>query len=194
MRVDLISPYRKYIRKNQPGGTFIKENDRSTCMTMIDLATGWFDIVEIPTFDLEEVELGNSEKIDKSSARVIQLFNNTWICRYSRPSRVVFDNGSEFKRYFNPLLKDFDIKPVITLVKNPQDNAPVERIHQVILNMHVTKDLDNKVFEYKYPWGETLEYIAWAIRSSYRLTIMATAGQAVFGRDMLFKLASVVDW
>ena len=60
--------------------------------------------------------------------------------------------------------------------------------------MLVTKDLDNKLFDYIYPWGETLAYTAWAIRDSYHLTIMATQGQAVFGRYMLFNLASVVDW
>ena len=72
-------------------------------MTMIDPAIGWFDIVEITTFALEEVKLGNDEYIDKSSARVSQLFNNTWICRYLRPRKVVFDNGSEFKQDFTPL-------------------------------------------------------------------------------------------
>ena len=64
---------------------------------MIDPATGWFEIVDIPMFDLKEVTLGNDEYIDKSSARVSQLFNNTWVCRYPRPRKVVFDNSSEFK-------------------------------------------------------------------------------------------------
>ena len=92
------------------------------------------------------------------------------------------------------MLKDSDIKPVLTSVKNPQANTPVEQVNQGILNMLVTKDLDNKVFEYIYPWGETLSYIAWAIRSSYHSAIMDTPGQAVFGRYMLFNLTSVVDW
>ena len=70
----------------------------------------------------------------------------------------------------------------------------VEQLHQVTLNILVAKDLDNKVFDYIYPWGEILSYIAWAIRSSCRFTIMATSGQDVFGRDMLFNIASVVDW
>ena len=76
---------------------------------MIDPATGWFVIVEIHMFDLEEVTLGNYEYIDKSSVRVSQLFNNTWLCRYQRPRKFVFDNGYEFKEDFNPLLKDFGI-------------------------------------------------------------------------------------
>ena len=36
----------------------------------------------------------------------------------------------------------------------------MERVHQVILNMIVTKDIDNKVFDHIDPWGETLESIA----------------------------------
>ena len=160
---------------------------------MIDPATGCFDIVEIPTFDLEEVALGNDEYIDKPYTRVRQMFNNIWLCRYPHPQNIVFDNGSEFKQYFTPLLKDFDIKPVLTAAMRPQANAPVEQVHQVILNMLVTKDLDNKVFGYIDPWGETLAYIAWAIRYSYHRTIMATPVQAVFGRDMIFNPASVFD-
>ena len=76
---------------------------------------------------------------------VSQLFKNTWICRYPHPRKVVFYNGSKFKQYFTPLLKDFNIKPVLTLVKNPQSNAPIEQVRQVILNMLVTKDLDKKI-------------------------------------------------
>ena len=59
--------------------------------------------------------------------------------------------------------------------------------------MFSTKDLDNKVFDHIDPWGETLASIAWGTRSSYHRIIMFMPCQAVFGRDMLFKLASVVD-
>ena len=106
----------------------------------------------------------------------------------------MFDNGYEFKRYFTPLLKDFDTKPVLTSVNNPQANAPVERVHQVILNMLVTKDSDKKVFDYIDLWGDTILSLAWEIRASYHRTIMAMPDQAVFGIYMLFNLVSVVDW
>ena len=78
VHVDLIGPYIKSIRQQQPGGTVIRKNSSLTCMTMIDPATGWFEIFKIPTFDLEEVALDNDEYIDTSSARVSQMFNNTW--------------------------------------------------------------------------------------------------------------------
>ena len=90
------------------------------------------------------------------------------------------------------MLKDFDIKPILFLVQNPKANALVERVYQVIIDMLVTKYFDNKLFNYIESWGETLAYIAWEIRSSYHRTITAMPGKSVFGRDMLFNLASVV--
>ena len=67
-------------------------------------------------------------------------------------------------------------------------------MHQVILNMLVTKYFDNKVFDYIEPWVETLVYVSWAIRASYQRTIQATPGQAVFSICNIFNLKSVVDW
>ena len=65
VHVDLIGPYIKSIRQQQPGSTVIQKNASITCTTMIDPATGWFDIVQVPTFDLEEATRGNDEYIDK---------------------------------------------------------------------------------------------------------------------------------
>ena len=69
------------------------------------------------------------------------------------------------------MLKDFNVKPVLNTIKNPQANTPVERLHQVVLNILVTKDLDNKVFDHIDPWGENLATIAWAVRDSYHRTL-----------------------
>ena len=52
VHVDLIGTYRKSIRQQEPGVSIIRNNDRLTCMTMVEPATGWFEIFEIPTFDL----------------------------------------------------------------------------------------------------------------------------------------------
>ena len=65
VHVDLIVIYIKSVRQQQTGDNVIRKNARLTCMMMIDLATGWFKIVQIPTFDLEEVTIGNDEYIDK---------------------------------------------------------------------------------------------------------------------------------
>ena len=44
-----------------------------------------------------------------------------------------------------------------------------------------------------YIWSETLESIAWSKWDSYHRTIKYTPCQALFGRDMIFNLASVVE-
>ena len=66
-------------------------------MTTIDYATGWFEFLKILTYALDEVMGCNDEYIDKSSARISQLFNNTWLIRQPRQHKVVFDNVLEFK-------------------------------------------------------------------------------------------------
>jgi hypothetical protein len=70
-------------------------------------------------------------------------------------------------------------------VENPQANAPVELVHQVIHNMICTKDSGNCVFDYIDPWGEILSSIAWAIRASYHSKLGTTPAQLVFGCDMI---------
>jgi hypothetical protein len=163
-------------------------------MTFLDPATGWFEIAEVPYFDMKDIKQGNKQVIDKTSARISQIFNDTWLSRYPRMEEVIFDNGSEFKKDFVPLLKDFAVKPKCTTIKNPQSNAPVERVHQVINSMMVTQDLRHKIFDYINPWGPTLSAIAWAIRSSHHSTLGHTPAQLVFGRDMIFNLRTVANW
>ena len=70
---------------------------------MIDPATGWFEIVELPNMDVTYVRNGEEITnviIDKSSACVSRLFNKSWSCRYPRANYAIYDNGSEFKLHF----------------------------------------------------------------------------------------------
>ena len=48
-------------------------------MKTVDTATGWFEIFEVPFFNLDEESRGNIEYIEKLSARVSQMFNQTWL-------------------------------------------------------------------------------------------------------------------
>jgi hypothetical protein len=164
-------------------------------MTMLDPVTGWFEIVEVPNFIIEDVQKKLIDtQTDKSSARISRLFDQTWLSRYPRPKEVIFDNGSEFKKDFVPLLKDWSIKPKCTTIKNPQSNSPVERIHQVLRHMFLTKNMKEQILDYIDPFGDTLASIAWAIRASYNSATDATPAQLVFGRDMMFNIKSIVDW
>ena len=77
------------------------------CLTMIDPATGWFEIVELPNTDItfvKDKEEITKVIIDKSSAVVSRLFNKSWLSRYPRAQHVIYDNGSEFKLHFEGLM------------------------------------------------------------------------------------------
>ena len=69
MRVELICTYRKYRRQQQLGGAIIKNNVILTCMTIIDPTMGWFEIIKVLKFDLDEITGGNDEYIDDLSTR-----------------------------------------------------------------------------------------------------------------------------
>ena len=161
VHTDLIGPYAIRANQFQPDGTTIEVELSLTCMTMIDPVTGWFEIVEVPSFIANDLKnKTTTEEIDKSSARISRLFDQTWLLRYPRPKRVIFDNGSEFKKDFVPLLKDWSVKPKCTTIKNPQANSPIERIHQVIRHMLLTKNLKEKIFDYIDPFGSILASVA----------------------------------
>ena len=88
VQIDTIGPYSVTSNK----GKILS----LSCKTMIDPATGWFEIKEM--------------KDTNNSADASCIFNNEWLSRYPRPKRVVMDNGSEFKRDFKPLLQTYGIK------------------------------------------------------------------------------------
>ena len=78
--------------------------------------------------------------------------------------------------------------------KKTQANTLVKHVHQVILNIIITKDLSKILFDYIYPWGETLAYIACAIRAFYHVNIQATPSQVVFCIDLIFNLVPFIYW
>jgi hypothetical protein len=60
-------------------------------LTMIDPATGWFEIVEAT---------------NKSATSIQDMIHNTWLARYPRPQFIVFDNGGEFNREFKQMCEN----------------------------------------------------------------------------------------
>ena len=68
--------------------------------------------------------------------------------------------------------------------KNPQANAILDRIHQVVGSMLKTKYLTNITFVAVSLWSEIITSIAYSVRCSYHGTLQATPGKLVFGRDV----------
>ena len=107
---------------------------------MIDPATSWFEMVELPVTD-DLSPIGKAQKIsttqnkcqeqnisiktkeayfDKSSIMISNLVNKCWFSRYPRCQNIIFDNGSEFKLHFLALCESFGVKPKPTSITNPQ--------------------------------------------------------------------------
>ena len=72
--MDLVGPY----KISRPG----KQKDLvlNAC-TMIDPATGWFEIIKIK---------------DKRSDTIADIVERTWFSRYPWPGKVIYDHGNEF--------------------------------------------------------------------------------------------------
>ena len=147
--MDLIGPY----TLKGKDGTQID----FMCVTMIDPATSWFEIVELPVSQPSELDIPKGTQgrkgllthkqkkepyFDKTSATVGSLINRTWFCHYPRSQYIVYDNGSEFKLHFKTLCDSYGLKRKPTSVKNPQANAILERVHQTIMGMLRTAEID----------------------------------------------------
>ena len=113
---------------------------------MVDPASGWFEIIELPLTSVKYTRKGEEIieiVIDNSSEETSQLFNKQWLSRYPRLKYVIYNNGSEFKLHFQELCALYSLEQKPTSVRNPQANAILERLHAVIGDMLCTSNLDN---------------------------------------------------
>lgn len=95
---------------------------------------------------------------------------------------------------FKELLKQYGIKGKPITTRNPQANAIVERVHQVLGNIVRTFELEDNYLDEKDPWKGLFTATAFAIRSTYHTTLQKTPGQLVFGRDMIFNIQHTANW
>ena len=172
VNVDLIGPYT------------IKGKDKKTyelrCMTMIDPVTNWFEIARV---------------IKPTSNTCQTILDSMWLARYPRPQEIGFDNGSEFKSMFTELCDNMGMKKKPTTDYNPQSNAIIERIHQVLGNQLRTFELEERdLTEEEKTFEPFLTACAYAIRCTYHTTLKATPGQLVYGRDMILPIKFEADW
>ena len=190
--VDLIGPY----TLKSKDGTIMD----FMCLTMIDPASSWFEMVELPVVDFftQNKKTGKyeatSEYFDKTSSKISRLVNQSWLCRYPRPKQVIFDNGSEFKLHFRSLCDTYGLECKPTTIKNPQANAILERVHQVIGSMMRTSEIDMQDTIDEDDVNDFIANASWAIRSTYHTVLKSTPGAAIFARDMLFDIPYVADW
>ena len=108
--------------------------------------------------------------------------------------RKLFDNGSEFKIEFRDLCNNMGLKQCPSNAWNPQSNAILERIHQVLGDGLVTFDLENKPIDVnKNDPFDGLTAASYAIRSSYHQTHGYSPARLAFRRDMFSPVSVNVD-
>jgi hypothetical protein len=170
--VDLIGPYT--IKRRG------KKNLVLWCVTMIDPATGWFEMKEIP---------------NKDSNTVANLVEQTWFTRYPWPTQIIFDRGKEFMGDFARMVQeDYGVKKKPTTTRNPQANSIIERIHQTIGNMIRTHQVGSAEIDENDPWSGILAATMFATRATYHTTTQATPAQLVFGRDAILNTKFDANW
>jgi len=161
--VDLIGPY-NIQRKNQ------KKPLTLWAVTMIDPATGWFEIASITT---------------KRADVIANIIEQTWFTRYPWPSQVILDRGTEFMAEFTGMLEnEYGITKKPITKRNPQANSIIERVHQTL----------GQTMEEENPWDGILAAVAFAVRATVHTTNRATPAQLIFGRDAIFQVQHVADW
>ncbi len=118
-------------------------------LTMIDPASSWFEIAELPVVEqlcwqtVNDKELLIADEIfDKTSERIAKLVNKNLLCRYPWCCHLIYGTRSEFKLHFKYLCELYGIMRKPTTVKNPWANGILEHVHQVLGQMLCTADLD----------------------------------------------------
>jgi hypothetical protein len=107
---------------------------------------------------------------------------------------LIYDNESKFKLHFEHLCDSYGIKHKPTTVKNPQANAILERVQQVLGQMLRTSEINMADSVSPDDVDVFLDNAVWAIHSTYHTVLKASPGTAVFGRDMLFDISFMADW
>ena len=170
-------------------------------LTLIDPASSWFKIAELPVVEQLCQQTVNGKELliadeifDNTSERIAELVNNTWLCRYPRCCHLIYDNGSEFKLYFEYLCESYGITRKPTTVKNPPANGILEHVHQVLGQMLCTAELDIADSVTPNDVDVFLDNGAWAICYTYHMVLKASLGAAIFRRDMLFNIPFMANW
>jgi hypothetical protein len=119
-----------------------QENEPYMRLTMIDPATGWFEVAP-----LEEPNSYSTQKaFDSILASTISTAEST----------VDIDNGKHFMKYFKDLIDNYGLIHKSSTDYNPQSNGIIERVHQVLGNALRNFEIEDRELDDQNPWDEFL--------------------------------------
>ena len=134
--------------------------------------------------------------LTKRAVTIANVVEQQWFSWYPWPIQITYDRGNVFLGHnlHKTILCNYGIKGKPITVRNPQANAIVEQIHQVIGNITRTFELESNYLDEEDPWMGILAAITFAVRFTYHTTLKKTPGQLVFGHDMIFNIQHVANW
>jgi len=114
--MDLIGPYQIKNKANN-------QTPRLWCVTVLDPATGWFEMKEFKDKEAITVKLG-------------------WLAIHGLLTDLIYDRGTEFMGEFAKMIgEDYRRKHRGATIRIPQANSILERIHQTLGNIIRTFEL-----------------------------------------------------
>ena len=122
---------------------------------MIYPATGWFGVVQHNY---------------KQEYTIANLVEKSWICKYQRPTIIIYEHGNEFLGRafkYDLIKKEYIINPNCETMANPQVNSILEQIHQVIANLVCTFNLQTVYLDDYGPWSGILAATMFAVQITY---------------------------
>jgi ribosomal protein L21E len=148
---------------------------------MIDPATGWFEIAEIP---------------HRTADYIANYIEFHWLTRYPWPTEIVMDRGKEFAAEVkNKLCPHYGMTRKVITTRNPTANAIIERAHKVVNQMVDAHCIEDKQdLDPDFLWQPILASIRAAMRAVVHTTTRATPSQLVFGRDAMLNVTFEADW
>lgn len=159
--MDVVGP----LPRSEKGNLFI--------LVITDRFTKWIELYALP-----------DQKTEQIVGCLVDL-----VCRYSIPTELLSDNGSNFSsRCFRALLNALQVNQMQTSPYRPEGDGMTER-----LNASLMQTLRKYVEEEPAKWDEKLQAVAFSYRTSVHSVTGYSPYQLVFGRHPREPVHSLID-
>lgn len=143
------------------------------------------------------LEIKRASKSNPTGLEAVHALDDAWLSRYPKPVRCIYDQGTEYRNIdFESHLISLGIKPVPTSVKNPQANAILERVHDVMKTAMRTELNSNPPQDQQEAANlidRVLASAQYAVRCTVHKTFGISPGSIAFNRDMLLPIPIISD-
>jgi len=138
-------------------------NSNRYCLTMIDRASRWPEVVPIP---------------DMTAETVAKAFIDTWVSRFGCPSVITTDQGRQFEsKLLHILTNALGTKRIRTTSYHPQSNGLIENFHRT-LKASITSCPDSP------RWSEYLPFILLILRTAINTDYEISPAETLYGQDL----------